>query len=244
MSYNFNSGFTRIPNEIIDSSRLDPYQFQIFSIIVRKTDGWCKVEDGISLSQFEKIVTFKKCKIISTLKELEKMGLISKQIQFAQDTKTFSYSLYRISSTIVKEINNYSMENTEGVVCEEYKGSISQIQGVVCEEYKQKKLNTKETKTNNTEQLISEYLEIDSSITEQGKKEILEFVDYRKKIKKPIKTIAPIKAYIQTIRELISKGYKLEEIKELMYEREWQTIKAEWVIKMLKVDTSKEWHNG
>ena len=56
--------FTRIPNNVIDESLLNPYQFQLFSIIVRKTDGWCKVEDGISLSQFEKLVSFKKNKIV------------------------------------------------------------------------------------------------------------------------------------------------------------------------------------
>ena len=68
--------FTRIPNNFIDDLKLNPYQFQILSIIVRKTDGWCKIEDGISLSQFEKLVTFKKPKIIQTLKELIEMDLI------------------------------------------------------------------------------------------------------------------------------------------------------------------------
>ena len=38
--------FTRIPNNFIDDLKLNPYQFQILSIIVRKTDGWCKIEDG------------------------------------------------------------------------------------------------------------------------------------------------------------------------------------------------------
>ena len=53
------SGYTRIPNGFIDSLQLNPYQFQLLCIIVRKTDGWCKIEDGISLSQFEKLVSFK-----------------------------------------------------------------------------------------------------------------------------------------------------------------------------------------
>ena len=124
--------FTRIPDKIIDDLRLNPYQFQILSIIIRKTDGWCKVEDGISLSQFEKLVTFKKPKIIATLKDLINMDLIEKKKQF-KDNGGNSYSLYKISNTLVTE---------------NYKGSKRGLQGVVTEDYAQEKTNTKETKTN------------------------------------------------------------------------------------------------
>jgi len=128
--------FTRIPNASIDEWKLNPYQFQLFSIIVRKTDGWCKVEDGISLSQFESLVTFKKPKIISTLKELVEIGVIEKQKQYDEDKKIHSYSVYKISKRVVSENN---------------KGSNSGLLGVVCEDYKQKKLTTKETNTKTKE---------------------------------------------------------------------------------------------
>lgn len=124
--------FTRIPNNVIDESLLNPYQFQLFSIIVRKTDGWCKVEDGISLSQFEKLVCFKKNKIVNTLKELEELGFIEKTRHYNDELKTFSYSTYKISKRVVSENN---------------KGSISHKQGVVSEKDKQDKLITKETNT-------------------------------------------------------------------------------------------------
>lgn len=134
--------FTRVPNKIIDEAKLNPYQFQLFSIIVRKTDGWCKVEDGISLSQFEKLVTFKKPKIVSTLKELVQLGLIEKKINYNQETKLHSYSTYKISKRVVTENNNPSN---------------SQLQGVVTEDYIQKKTNTKETKQSDYDIFI-EYL--------------------------------------------------------------------------------------
>lgn len=120
--------FTRIPNNFIDDLKLNPYQFQILSIIVRKTDGWCKIEDGISLSQFEKLVTFKKPKIIQTLKELIEMDLISKKKQIL-DNNSNSFNMYKISDMVVTENN---------------KGSNSQLLGVVTEDYTQKKANTKE----------------------------------------------------------------------------------------------------
>ena len=227
MGFNSNDGFTRVPNKVIDEAKLNPYQFQLFSIIVRKTDGWCKVEDGISLSQFEKMVTFKKPKIISTLKELEDLGYIKKQKHYNEASKIYSYSTYRISDRVVTENN---------------KGSNSELQGVVTEDYIQKKLNTKKTNTKKINPLLSAYMEADASITENGKNEILEFIEYRKKIKKPIRTIAPIKAYVKVIRELIKDGYKIEAIKDLMQQKEWQNIESEWVKKSLKKDSDNgEW---
>lgn len=131
--------FTRIPNNFIDELKLNPYQFQILSIIVRKTDGWCKIEDGISLSQFEKLVTFKKPKIIQTLKELIEMDLISKKKQIL-DNNSNSFNMYKISDMVVTENN---------------KGSNSQLLGVVTEDYTQKKANTKETKQNTYDIFLS-----------------------------------------------------------------------------------------
>ena len=133
--------FTRIPNNFIDELKLNPYQFQILSIIVRKTDGWCKIEDGISLSQFEKLVTFKKPKIIQTLKELIEMDLISKKKQIL-DNNSNSFNMYKISDRVVTENN---------------KGSNSQLLGVVTEDYTQKKANTKETRQNTYDAFL-EYL--------------------------------------------------------------------------------------
>ena len=124
--------FTRIPNKVIDDLKLNPYQFQIFSIIVRKTDGWCKTQDGISLSQFERIVTFGKMKIISTLKELEEMQLIVKNSTFRKDGGR-SFNFYKVSPTLVSQVD---------------RGSISGGQGLVSQVDRQKKTNTKETNTN------------------------------------------------------------------------------------------------
>lgn len=154
--------FTRIPNNFIDDLKLNPYQFQILSIIVRKTDGWCKIEDGISLSQFEKLVTFKKPKIIQTLKELIEMDLISKRKQIL-DNNSNSFNMYKISDRVVTENN---------------KGSNSQLLGVVTEDYTQKKANTKE----NTIIDYDEYLTLWNEFATKNKKsKIASLTNTRKK---------------------------------------------------------------
>lgn len=154
--------FTRIPNNFIDELKLNPYQFQLISIIVRKTDGWCKLEDGISLSQFEKLVTFKKPKIIQTLKELEEMGLIFKKKQIL-DNNSNSFNIYKISDMVVTENN---------------KGSNSQLLGVVTEDYTQKKANTKENTLVDYESFSNLWNEF---ATKSNKAKIAKLTDSRKK---------------------------------------------------------------
>ena len=215
--------YTRIPDNIIDNMKLDPYQFQLLSIIIRKTDGWCKVEDGISLSQFEKMVTFKKPKIISTLKQLVNMGLIELKKQLNNNGGN-SYNMYKIGHTLVTE-NNYP--------------SNVGLQGVVTEDYTQKKAITKETKTINTDATLISEFKSETNAGEVAIEVAKWFITYRKKIKHPIKTIAPLKAIIKSMRDCINAGYKIEELKELIETKEWQSLKLEWVQKeTVKV---KEW---
>lgn len=64
---------------------------------------------------------------------------------------------------------------------------------------------------------------------------IRDFYEYRKLIKKPIKTIGPLKAYNKELIKLATIGYKTSEIDEFiqqMKNSEWQTIKVEYVHKV------------
>jgi len=67
------------------------------------------------------------------------------------------------------------------------------------------------------------------------------FITQRKKIKHPIKTIAPIKTLIQSMRECINAGYKIDDVKLLIENKEWQSLKLEWVVKELGVIAKDEW---
>ncbi len=193
------SGFTRIPNNILDDAKLNPYQFQIFSIIVRKTDGWCKTSDGISLSQFLKLITFKKPKLISTLKELENQGYI-KITHTIRSNGGKSYNMYSVSDKIVSKYNN-------DVVTEDYKGSNSELQGVVTEDYIQKKAITKETTTslknkqkeNPQSKKISLNTQIENKIAEYQNINISALNEWLK-IKK-FKAIAPVTKILNMLSE-------------------------------------------
>lgn len=73
--------FTKVPNEIIEaiaSSRVFCARARVVAAIIRKTYGWNKKEDWISLSQFEAITGIGKSNICRTLNQLVKAKIIIK----------------------------------------------------------------------------------------------------------------------------------------------------------------------
>lgn len=62
----------------------------------------------------------------------------------------------------------------------------------------------------------------------------LDFIAYRKLIKKPLKTILPIKQFIDSLIELSKLGYSFDYCIEQMKSNEWQTIKKEYIHKPSK----------
>ena len=203
--------FTRIPNEIIDNLKLNPYQFQILSIIIRKTDGWCKVEDGISLSQFEKLVTFTKKTIIKSINSLIDLDLIEKKVNYNKKNKNYSYSIYKISQKLINK-------NNCGVVEEIHKGSGRDTQGGSERDTHTKETNnTKETNTNIKKyikkDLKEDLKEIDEIQNHKYKDLILEFIEHRKELKKPM-TKKALELFISKINDFCLKRYNIKEIIE------------------------------
>lgn len=88
--------------------------------------------------------------------------------------------------------------------------------------------------------LVDEYALTDTSLTDQGKEYLNRFLTYRKKIKSPIKTTAPLKIFINVLRELVKLKYNPDSVFELMESKEWQTIKIEWVEKELKSNSTAQ----
>lgn len=72
-------GFTKMANEIMDAlgrTRIPGEPRQILDVVLRKTYGWGKKRDHISISQFNKATGIKKPSIIRAIKMLITMNLI------------------------------------------------------------------------------------------------------------------------------------------------------------------------
>ena len=183
--------FTMLPNEIWDLP-LNVYQRAIIVHIVRKTIGWGKSFDGISLSQFVQDLGISKPKVISTLKELKEMNLIAIEHNFlANNSQT--YNSYKLTDEVVNQIN--------GVVNDINRGGKRDLQGVVNDINTQKKANTKKTNTKDKKNTKKDFYEI--VLDEFETKKIKTYSSKINKSKCDIKHIAKDK-YLEVAKEYAS----------------------------------------
>ena len=75
------NGFTKISNEILEAlvkTALLGAEFRVIYFIIRKTYGWAKKRDIISLTQFEKGTSLSRLTIIKTIKNLVTRNMLVK----------------------------------------------------------------------------------------------------------------------------------------------------------------------
>ncbi|WP_368028853.1 replication protein [Arcobacter sp. s6] len=125
------SPYTKVPNSILDFEGLDVYEFRILILILRKTIGFNKKSDGISLSQFIKFTGISKDKVIKSLENLQKNKFISVQ---KQTLKNGGKSFNRYTPLVLDK---------DYLVRQKDKGSTSERLGLVCEKDIQKKIEQK-----------------------------------------------------------------------------------------------------
>lgn len=98
------TGFTQIPNTLLDRTDLDVYEHRAMMIIARKTMGWGKQTDGIPHSQFMDAMQSSKHTVIRAISSLESKGLIevvrSQRFQGKQ-----GWNKYRFTDAVVNEAN-------------------------------------------------------------------------------------------------------------------------------------------
>ncbi len=84
-----NEGFIPIPNSIFDKylGELTPSEFSVLMAIIRKTWGWKKTEDRISVSQLISMTSLGKNTVIRCLESLQKKKLISTKKRHNRTTK-------------------------------------------------------------------------------------------------------------------------------------------------------------
>lgn len=90
--------------------------------------------------------------------------------------------------------------------------------------------NTTENKKINKKNLtLVDELEKEIELTPKAKEILSDFIEYRKNIKKPVKTIQPLKIFLNEIRAIYKNGFCVNEAVDTMKMNEWQTIKLEWI---------------
>jgi len=149
------------------------------------------------------------------------------------------YDINNTDNTIDRDINNTDTrkeEKEEGYVLKSTKGMYSKVQRVCTQKYNNSNINNrdiniKEEKENKKKSKFQTLLDQlpKQLLTEKAKEYLEDFYKYRTEIKKPIKTYRPLLAYLNTLIALKNKNINLEEAIRVMKDREWQTLKEDWL---------------
>jgi len=102
------NGHTAIANEIIEAlirAGLNGTEFSVALYVLRKTYGWQKKEDEISLTQFEKAIPVSRQSIINAIKNLKlvKILLLAKQGDHFQTANRYRFNKDYDSWELVKK---------------------------------------------------------------------------------------------------------------------------------------------
>ena len=93
---------TQIPNVIIDQhmSELSHAQFKVLMAICRKTIGWHKQSDYISISQIVELTGVSNKTVVGAIKQLEKKGfIVTQKTKHATTLITINYEVTSVVST-------------------------------------------------------------------------------------------------------------------------------------------------
>lgn len=111
----------QLPNSVIDEllANLTGAELKCYLYILRKTKGWNKEEDAISVSQFMKVTGLSNRKVIDACERLVELGLLEQKIG-SNKIKVFSVKDYKTSSSeessLVKKVHSGSEESSLSVV--------------------------------------------------------------------------------------------------------------------------------
>ena len=201
------------PNSIIDEllPELSHSELKCYLCVLRKTKGWNKEEDAISVSQFMKVTGLSNKAVISACESLVEREILERK-SGDRNTGIYSIKTYKTAtsekSSLVKNFPATS-EKSSPVTSEKSSHTINNI-----------KNNIQNTNKKNTKKSESDLL-ADFGITGQLADD---FITHRKACKAPI-TETALKGFQ---READKAGIPLAEAITISIERNWRGFKSEW----------------
>lgn len=190
----------QIPNSVIDEllAKLTCAELKCYLFVVRKTKGWNKESDSISVSQFMEVTGLSNRSIITACESLVEMGLLErsggerKLNTYSVKAFDFSETGEKSSSDLVKKV--HTQNNNKNTI----------------------QNNNKKTTQKNSLALLAEF-GIVGQLAE-------DFIAHRKSKQAAItKTVL-----VGYQRESHKAGILLAEAITISIERNWQGFKAEW----------------
>ena len=196
----FIPNFLQVPNAVIDEllPDLTGAELKCYLVVIRKTKGWNKESDNISISQFMKATGLSNSAVIKACESLVKYGLLIKQ-NGARNTGVYAVNSY----------SKTTCEESSQVTCEKSSHTINNIKNTI-------QNTNKKTTQKNSLALLAEF-GIVGQLAE-------DFIAHRKSKRAAItKTVL-----VGYQREAHKAEIPLAKAITISIERNWQGFKAEW----------------
>ena len=209
----------QIPNSVIDEllAKLTCAELKCYLFVVRKTKGWNKEFDNISVSQFMEVTGLSNRSVITACESLVEMGLLERS-GGERKLNTYSVKAFEISQTGEKSSSDETGENFSQTGEKSSSDLVKKVHtqnNNINNTTKNKNNNTRTAKTN-VKELLAEY-----GVTGQLADD---FIIHRKACKAPI-TETALKGFQ---READKAGIPLAEAITISIERNWRGFKSEW----------------
>ena len=214
----------------------------LLTTLIEASDGLANEEGWFyktspSLEEETGLSNHKQSKIIE---ELTKLGIIEQENKGMPMKRYFKINFQKIEELIFKK----DLKNSNASIKENEKQGFKNF-----ESKNLKNSNACIEKISNNKELNNNNLENNNLLKEKNKKEksknevetyindlklnddykqlLFRYVEYRKSIKKPIKTIVPIRKILKDF----SDWFVLDEAINIAMEKEWQGLEPEWIAK-------------
>lgn len=213
----------QIPNSVIDEllAKLTCAELKCYLFVVRKTKGWNKESDNISVSQFMEVTGLSNRSVITACESLVEMGLLERS-GGERKLNTYSVKAFEISPTGEKSSSDETGEKTsptgENFSQTGEKSSSDLVKKVHIQNNNKNTIQNNNKK--NTKKSVLDLL-ADFGITGQLADD---FIILRKAKKAPI-TETALKGYQS---EADKAGISICEAVAIAIKRNWQGFNADW----------------
>ena len=225
-----------LPANIRYDKNLKPMEKIMYSELtaLSNKNGYCNATN----SYFAELYEVSKNTVSLWISDLEKAGYIKTKLIYEPGTKNIKERRIYIANPITKNDDTYHEKEVDPITKnddtpitknrEDNNTSINNTSRILKEKYK------KEKSKNEVETYIN-----DLKLNDDYKQLLFRYVEYRKSIKKPIKTIVPIKKILKDF----SDWFSLDEAINIAMEKEWQGLEPEWIAKYKQSKTCNNYRN-
>lgn len=219
----------QVPNAVVDQLMADMsgVALKCYMLITRKTTGWGKTSDKISVNQFIEFSGVKdKRTIYCAINELENLGLIRSEKKQGVITEFCLVTQFELDTENAGTKNATSDKKCNGVGTK----NVPTTSDKKCTPTKDTIKNT--ITKNNNKKLNKKDLDLSGFKQQPSERVWFDYLEHRKHRRAPL-TQSALNTIIKHVNICIDRGLSTDEVLSTCMSRGWTGFESDWVIKDL-----------